>query len=202
MKKKGKAPQDANVADCKSDVESDISLVVSPSTSLQDEWILDSGCTHHMCPIRDWFLDLEELDGGVVYMGNDNLCKIAGMGSIKLQNHDGSTRVLKEVRYVPKLKKNLISLGALESKDLAIKMRDGVLKVASGALVMLKGVRKNNLYHYQGSIVVRAVAAATSTNKKDVETTRLWHMRLGHAGEKTLQILAKQGFLKGTRENY
>ncbi|VFQ84603.1 unnamed protein product [Cuscuta campestris] len=32
-------------------------------------------------------------------------------------------------------------------------MQDGVLKATSGALVMLKGVRKNNLYYYQGSTV-------------------------------------------------
>ena len=52
LQKKGKAPQDANVAECKSDVESYISLIVSLSaSSYPDEWILDSGCTYHMCPI-------------------------------------------------------------------------------------------------------------------------------------------------------
>ena len=41
-----------------SDVESDISLMVSLSaSSYPDEWILDSGCTYHMCPIRDWFFE-------------------------------------------------------------------------------------------------------------------------------------------------
>ena len=44
-----------------------------------------------MCPIRKWFFEFQELDGGVVYMGNDNPCKTAGIGSIKLQNHDGFT---------------------------------------------------------------------------------------------------------------
>ncbi|KAI4351351.1 hypothetical protein L6164_005724 [Bauhinia variegata] len=29
--------------------------------------------------------------------------------------------------------------------------------------------------------------------------TKLWHMRLGHAGEKSLQTLAKQGLLKGAK---
>jgi len=100
---------------------------------------------------------------------------------------------------VPKLKKNLISLGALESKGLVVTMRDEILKATLGALVMLKGVRKNNLYYYQGSTVVGTVAVATSSTKKDVEATKLWHMRLGHAGEKSLQILTKQGFLKGTK---
>ncbi|KAH9699236.1 Integrase catalytic domain-containing protein [Citrus sinensis] len=32
----------------------------------------------------------------------------------------------------------------------------------------------------------------------DSEATKLWHMHLGHAGEKALQTLAKQGLLKGT----
>ncbi|KAG6413676.1 hypothetical protein SASPL_126390 [Salvia splendens] len=150
-----------------------------------------------MCPIREWFFDFEELNGGLVYMGNDSPCKTAGIGSIKLRNQDGSTRILKDVRYVPQLKKNLISLGALESKGLVVMMRDGILKVTSGALVMLKGVRKNNLYYYQCSTVVGTVATATSSNKKDAEATKLWHLRLGHAGERSLQILTKKGLLKG-----
>ncbi|KAG6415529.1 hypothetical protein SASPL_122941 [Salvia splendens] len=145
-----------------------------------------------MCPIREWFFDFEELNGGLVYMGNDNPCKTVGIGSINLRNQDGSTRILKDVRYVPQLKKNLISLGALESKGLVVMMRDGILKATSGALVMLKGVRKNNLYYYQGSTIVGTVATATSSNKKDAEATKLWHLRLGHAGERSLQILAKQ----------
>ncbi|KAG6414261.1 hypothetical protein SASPL_126979 [Salvia splendens] len=78
-------------------------------------------------------------------------------------------------------------------------MRDEILKATSGALVMLKGVRKNNLYYYQGSTVVGTVATATSSNKKDAKATKLWHLRLGHAGERSLQILAKQGLLKGYR---
>jgi len=144
-----------------------------------------------MCPIRKWFFEFQELDGGVVYMGNDNPCKTVGIGSIKLQNHDGSTRILQDVRHVSKLKKNLISLGVLESNGLVVTIRDGILKATSRALVMLKGVRKNNLYYYQGSIVVGTVATTTSSTKKDVEATKLWHMRLGHAGEKSLQILTK-----------
>jgi len=132
-------------------------------------------------------------------MGNDNPCKTAGIGSIKLRNHDGSTRILWDVQYVPKLKKNLISLGALEIKGLVVIMRDGILKATSGALVMMNGVRRNNLYYYQRSTVVGTSTATTSSTKKDVEATKLWHMRLVHDGEKSLQILAKQGLLKGTK---
>ena len=44
-----------------------------------------------------------------VNMGNYNTCKTVGIGLIKLHNHDGSTGILRDVQYVPKLKKNLIS---------------------------------------------------------------------------------------------
>ncbi|KAG8502454.1 hypothetical protein CXB51_000383 [Gossypium anomalum] len=130
-------------------------------------------------------------------MGNDDACKTIGIGSIQLKNQDGSTRVLTDVRYVPSLKKNLISLGALESKGSVVTMRDGVLKVTSGALVILKGIRKNNLYYYQGSTVIGAVA--TASDNKELDSMQLWHMKLGHASEKSLKILAKQGLLKGAK---
>ena len=74
---------------------------------------------------------------------------------------------------MPKLKKNLISLGSLKSKFLVVMIRDGVLKATSGALVILKGVRKENLYYYQGSTVLGTLAAATSSTKKDIEVTKL-----------------------------
>ncbi|KAG6389166.1 hypothetical protein SASPL_150625 [Salvia splendens] len=148
-----------------------------------------------MCPIRERFFYFEELNGGLVYMGNDSPCKTAGIGSIKLRNQDGSTRILKDVRYVPQLKKNLISLGALESKGLVVMMRDGILKATSGALVMLKGVRKNNLYYYQGSTVVGTVATTTSS-KKDAEATKLWHLRLGHAEFCEHCVMGKQRRVK------
>ncbi|KAE8725113.1 hypothetical protein F3Y22_tig00009009pilonHSYRG00067 [Hibiscus syriacus] len=117
--------------------------------------------------------------------------------STTFHSDDGSTRVLTDVRYVPNLKKNLISLGALESKGSVVTMRDGVLKVTYGALVMMKGIRKNNLYYYQGSTIIGAVAVASGGD--DLDATQLWHMRLGHAGEKSLQILAKKGLLKGAK---
>lgn len=101
--------------------------------------------------------------------------------------HDGAVRVLTNVRYVPDLKKNLISLGALDSKDFKITIEGGVLKVVYGALVLMKGVRRGNLYLLQGSTVVgRASTVSDTSNETVTDTTRLWHMRLGHAGERAL----------------
>ena len=66
--------------------------------------------------------------------------------------------------------------------------------MTKGSMVVLKADRRNNLYYLKGSTVTGQVAASTSS---DEDSTRLWHMRLGHAGEKSLQTLARQGLLKG-----
>ena len=94
------------------------------------------------------------------------------------------------VRYVPSLKKNLISLGVPEFKGLTITLRDRLLKVVAGALTVMKGTRRNNLYYFQGNIVIGS-ASTVSGKDADSEATKLWHMCLGHTGEKALQTLAK-----------
>ena len=60
---------------------------------------------------------------------------------------------MKEVRYVPQLKRNLISVGALEALGLVISIRDGVLKMIKGSMMVMKGVCQNNLYYLKGSMV-------------------------------------------------
>ena len=180
------------------DDKSDFSLACVSSVTSSDEWLCDSACSFHMCFRKEWFFNFTKLDGGVVYLADNQPCKIAGIGSISLKNHDGSTRVLTDVRYIPKLEKNLISLGTLESKGFTIILQNGIVKVVSGALVVMKGIRRNNMYLYQGSTTV-GIAAVVSEANKVAEMSRLWHMRLGHAGEKSLQTLAMQGLLKGTK---
>ncbi|PSS08126.1 Endonuclease [Actinidia chinensis var. chinensis] len=170
----------------------DTAFTVSLSASHSDEWILDSGCSYHMCPHRDWFSSFEELDGGVVLMGNDNACKTMGIGTIRLKMFSGTVKVLTDVRYVPDLKKNLISLGDFDSKGYKIILEGGVLKVVRGALVVLKGTRRGNLYFLDGSTVTGRVAISNSSDESD--TSKLWHMRLGHTGEKALQTLTRVKF--------
>jgi len=75
---------------------------------------------------------------------------------------------LKELRYVPQLKKILISIGALEKLGLVVSIRDCVLKMTKGSMVVLKGVRRNNLYYLKGSTVIGQVE--TSISSDDVYT--------------------------------
>ena len=68
-----------------------------------------------------------------------------------------------------------------------------------GVLVVLRGTRTGNLYFLDGSTVTGTAAVSKSIEDDEANNSRLWHMRLGHAGEKALQGLVKQGLLKGAK---
>ncbi|KAG8483166.1 hypothetical protein CXB51_022143 [Gossypium anomalum] len=82
----GKQPENSGEADVVEDYSDGELLVASVNDSkVSEEWILDSGCTFHMSPNRDWFTTYETVSEGVVLMGNNASCKIAGVGTIKVK---------------------------------------------------------------------------------------------------------------------
>jgi len=111
-----------------------------------DAWLLDSGCTYHMCPKKEWFITYEPFEGGTVLMRNDVACKTVGIGSICMKMFDRQVRTLKNVRHVPDLRKNLLSLGAMEAQGCKFSSTDGALKVIKGSMMILKAEHTANLY--------------------------------------------------------
>ena len=95
------------------------------------------------------------------------------------------------------MKKNLIFLGTLDSNGCTYKARGGVLRISKGALVVMKEKKINGLYTLQDSTVTSATTVSTS--KSIIETTRSWHMRLGHMSERRLTILSTRGLLDGQK---
>jgi len=90
-------------------------------------------------------------------MGDNHPCNVKGIGTVCIKIFDGIVRELKKVRYVPQLKRNLILVGALKTFGLVVSIRDGVLKMTKGSMVVMKGVRRNNLYYLKGITVTSQV---------------------------------------------
>ncbi|XP_073291104.1 uncharacterized mitochondrial protein AtMg00300-like [Primulina huaijiensis] len=148
-----------------------------------------------MCPTKSWFEKLEESDQGLVLLGNDKACRVKGIGSIRLRMQDEIDRILQEVRYVPELKRNLISLGTLESNGYSFKSEMVCVKVTKGSLVIMKAVRQNSLYILLGNTVV----GRASFIQSKLDTSKLWHLRLGHVSERGLSELSRQNLLCGDK---
>ncbi|KAK2987908.1 hypothetical protein RJ640_003175 [Escallonia rubra] len=141
-KKDNSKTADARVAEHNSDGADVLPVTIS---SLDEGWILDTGCSYHMCPNRDWFAIYRSFDGGKVLMGNDVSCKVVGIGSIQIWMHDGIVRTLTDVRHVPELRKILISLETLDSNGCSYRAAGGVMRIMKCALVAMKGLKQNKL---------------------------------------------------------
>ena len=76
------------------------------------DWIINSGCSHHMTSDIRKFVKFRSHDGGIVRVGNNVACHIIGIGSITL---DGKTYT-DDVYFVDGLKHNLLSVGQLMDK--------------------------------------------------------------------------------------
>jgi len=63
---------------------------------------------------------------------------IEGISTVFIKLLNGMIRELKDVRYARQLNKNLISVGALEAQGLGETLREGILKMSSSSLVVLK----------------------------------------------------------------
>jgi len=71
-----------------SDSKDDVLLAVSVDKRNSSEWVFDTGCTYHMCPRKDWFVTYDEVECGIVLMGNDAQCKVVGIGIVQIRTHD------------------------------------------------------------------------------------------------------------------
>ncbi|KAL6315051.1 hypothetical protein AAG906_030898 [Vitis piasezkii] len=74
--------------------------------------------------------------------------------------------------HVPDLRKNLISLGTLDYNEFSYKSTSGVMKVSKGGVAIVESASDNIV---------------------------LWHMRLGHMGERGMMELHKRNLLKGIK---
>lgn len=192
-KERGKEPGEASLAE--EDYESSEALAVTQQDSRR-EWILDSGCSFHMTPNKDWFESLQMSHEGSVLLGNNKSCPVLGKGSVRIKMFDGIERMLNEVRYIPELKRNLISLGMLDKSGYSFKAENGYIKVAKGSCIVMKGMMQNGIYSLLGSTVIGGISNVTSA---DMDKAKLWHMRLGHVSERGLQELSKQDLLCGDK---
>jgi len=126
--------------------------------------MLDTRATYHACPNRDWFSSFEKIDGCSIVMRDDHSCTMEAIDTVHIKMFDGTVWKLKDVRYVPQPTRNLISIGVLKVLGLKVSVRDGVVNMIKGSMVVLKGVRRTNLYYLKGSMVTGQVTTSTNSN--------------------------------------
>jgi hypothetical protein len=135
------------------------------NTVMGSVWYLDSGASFHMTGCRDFFSDLEEKYLQMhIEIGDDGRYNMTRIGTVTFQRESGSPLRLKDVMFVPGLKKNLISVAVLEDHGYDVIFSKGkafLRHIATGQVKQI-GVHVKNLYKLD---VEDCVALSTKAEK-------------------------------------
>jgi len=163
----------------------------STDIHLEDEWIMDTGCSYHMTHKREWLEDFDEEAGCSVRMGNKTISRVKGVGTVRIANDNGLTVTLQNVRYISDMDRIFLSLGTFEKAGRKFESENDMLRVNAGEQVLLEGRRYDTLYILHGKPATDESLAVAKANDDIV----LWHRRLCHMSQKNMSLLVKKGFL-------
>jgi hypothetical protein len=188
--KKKQTTTSTEVEEFSTKFDKEFSLVVCLFTRATHSsvWYIDSGASRHMTYVREHLTNLTQFGDLEVVLGDDRVVKAVGSGTISFQRESLPPMLLRDVLYVPGLKKNLISVSTIEERGYEVLFRDGQVllfpKGSSIASAKVIGTRHEKLYK---PMFQRASALFHTTNNNDL--CELWHRRMAHLHHGALRIL-------------
>jgi hypothetical protein len=99
---------------------------LSGTISGSGTWLVDSGASRHMIRSRESLISLSEEDSGLlVELGDNAKYAVKGVGIASFQLESIKPLRMSDVLYVPGLKKNLLSISAMEDRGYAVAFSSG-----------------------------------------------------------------------------
>ena len=126
--------------------DNDSRTLVLESELFDEVWVLDSRSSFHATSNKEWFSSYKSGDFGVVYQADGTPQRVMGMGDIRIKTQEGDEVVLRDVRYMPRARRNLISLEQLHGKGYLYRVdRDKLtMRVKADMKLVMKGRRTTN----------------------------------------------------------
>ena len=100
-----------------------------------DYWVVYLGASCHATPHRKFFHDYVSGDFGHVLLADDEPCKIVGMGKVQIKLNTRNEWLLKYVRHIHAMKRNMISTRKLGDSGCLSTFEKMWWKITKGALV-------------------------------------------------------------------
>ncbi len=153
----------------------------------KSNWIIDSGCSHHMTGDKTKFEHFENYDGGSVRFGNNEPRFIKGRGRISLTKE----LVCDNAYWVEGLKHNLLSVAQLLNIGFKVEFMHGKARLLNnhGKLIGSGIQTKGNLFYLK--------LGECSCFIAQIEESWLWHKRLCHVNFDNLVKIRKFKKVRG-----
>eukprot|EP00253_Pinus_taeda_P029346 PITA_29346 len=153
----------------------------TPSDSMVT-WLIDSGASRHFTGYKEVLHNLVEKETNLeIVLGDDMKYPVKSVGNVSLKLNQGNTIHLQDVLYLPNLKKNLVSILAMEDKGYKVTFSDGKVRIWKNNVkdVFTLGFRVDYLYQVGGSPL--GVMSCDTTLQSE-----LWYQRFAHLHYKAL----------------
>nr|GEU29153.1 hypothetical protein [Tanacetum cinerariifolium] len=149
----------------------------NPQLELQENGVIDSGCSKHMTGTMSYLSVYEEIDGGYVAFGGDpKRGKITSKGKITKGKLD-----FEDVYFVKELKFNLFSVSQMCDKKNSVLFTDTKcvvlsldFKLLDESKVLLRVPRKNNMYSVDLENVAPLEGLTCLFTKATLYESNLW----------------------------
>jgi hypothetical protein len=140
--------------------ENSLLVCLSSKASSTSVWYFDSEASRHMTGVCEYFIDLTEIGDLEVVLGDDSVVKVVGSGTLSFQRESVPPMLVRDVLYVPGLKKNLILIYEALFHDGQVLLYPKGSSVTSAKVI---GIRHEKLYKlmFQPS---RALIHSTSSS--------------------------------------
>ena len=149
---------------------------------LDDTWIADTGASHHMTKNANYFVKYSKFDHPKqVKVGNAEVIEAYGSGTINVTmtvNGMMSRNHLANVWFVPKLGRNLLSIGQTVEHGYEFIVKGGTCAFTKNGQAVLCGRKRNGLYELDMNTVVPFVPASVYIASS--QNLQLWHEKMCH----------------------
>ncbi|GJS55784.1 retrotransposon protein, putative, ty1-copia subclass [Tanacetum coccineum] len=138
-----------------------------------------------------------------LYVGNGNRAAVEAIGSYHLELPSGLVIVLNNCHYAPSITRGVISVSRLYDDGFINRFNENnVLSVSKNNLVYFVAILRDGIFEIDMSCSNTNDSSMYNVrNKKakiNLDSSYLWHCRLGHISKKRIEKLQHEGLLNST----
>ncbi|GJU14257.1 retrovirus-related pol polyprotein from transposon TNT 1-94 [Tanacetum coccineum] len=190
-------PRQANMVDENVDMiamVSDVCVIISEVNLVgtnNSGWWIDTGATRHVCADKSMFHSFRAVDNGQkLYMGNSATADIKGEGDVILKMTSEKELKLTNVLYVPEIRKNLVFGWLLNKFGFRLVFESDKFVLSKNQMYVGKGYAVNAMFKLNVMVVKNDINKMNSSAYL-IESSNVWHGRLGHVNFNSMRRLIK-----------
>ena len=210
-------PQDSEVNMTTDSNDSDDSSALAttkdydnPAEPLTRHWLVDCGASHNYCNDPSLLSNIRGCNAGIK-LGNGQRLPVIAEGEITLTLPPHGRLLTFTARYVPDLRRNLLSVGALGRQDIHVLCAGAHARIFHahsnreiGRARCINTGLEFNLYRldpiHSDTAPLHSALICQSKSDTERDTLMLWHRRLGHSNVRRILQLFNKGMTADSHE--